>query len=136
MLVTNLLSQRMTVFIGISSCRVQAAYCTVTARHACLCTLPSLTAGDLFDNNSRLGRNAKSVLVEKGGLAFPSHCLNTARGYGEDRGQQNDTFFALFKFKVSDQSKLWTCSISADVMLRGVFSALVFTTNLYKEILN
>ena len=72
-------------------------------------------AGDLFDTNTRLGqKNAKSVLViEKGGLAFHSHCLNAARpsGYGEDRGQQNDTFFALFrnnyKFKDPDQVKLW-----------------------------
>ena len=71
-------------------------------------------AGDLFDTNSRLGMNAKSVLViEKGGLAFHSHCLNAARpsGFGEDRGQQNDTFFALFKdsytFKDPNQSKEW-----------------------------
>ena len=71
-------------------------------------------AGDLFDTNSKLGKNAKSVLViEKGGLAFHSHCLNAARpsGFGEDRGQQNDTFFALFKenykFKDPNQSKLW-----------------------------
>ena len=71
-------------------------------------------AGDLFDTNSRVGKNAKSVLViEKGGLAFHSHCLNAARpsGYGEDRGQQNDTFFALFKenytFKDPEQSKEW-----------------------------
>ena len=71
-------------------------------------------AGDLFDTNSRLGENAKSVLViEKGGLAFHSHCLNAARpsGYGEDRGQQNDTFFSLFKdnytFKNPEQSEEW-----------------------------
>ena len=71
-------------------------------------------AGDLFDTNSRLGKNAKSVLViEKGGLAFHSHCLNAARpsGFGEDRGQQNDTFFALFKddytFDNEDQKKEW-----------------------------
>ena len=73
-----------------------------------------VVAGDLFDTNSRLGVNAKSVLViEKGGLSFHSHCLDAARpsGYGVDRGQQNDTFFALFRdnytFKNPDQSKLW-----------------------------
>jgi choline dehydrogenase-like flavoprotein len=57
-------------------------------------------AGDLFDTNSRLGSEAKSVLViEKGNLAFHSHCLNASRpsGFGEDRGQQNDTFFSLFR---------------------------------------
>ncbi|KAK7463480.1 hypothetical protein VKT23_006829 [Stygiomarasmius scandens] len=71
-------------------------------------------AGDLFDSNSRLGSNAKSVLViEKGGLPFHSHCLNAARpsGFGEDRGQQNDTFFALFrenyKFKDPKQIQEW-----------------------------
>ena len=71
-------------------------------------------AGDLFDTNSRLGSGAKSVLViEKGGLPFHSHCLNAARpsGFGEDRGQQNDTFFALFKenyqFKDPNQTKEW-----------------------------
>ncbi|ESK95382.1 hypothetical protein Moror_3820 [Moniliophthora roreri MCA 2997] len=71
-------------------------------------------AGDLFDSNSRLGSGAKSVLViEKGGLPFHSHCLNAARpsGFGEDRGQQNDTFFALFRenyqFKEPNQIKEW-----------------------------
>ena len=73
-----------------------------------------VVAGDLFDTNSRLGEKAKSVLViEKGGLTFHSHCLNAARpsGYGEDRGQQNDTFFALFKknykFKDPKQDAEW-----------------------------
>ena len=73
-----------------------------------------VVAGDLFDTNSRLGEKAKSVLViEKGGLTFHSHCLNAARpsGYGEDRGQQNDTFFALFKknykFKDPKQESEW-----------------------------
>ncbi|KLO14876.1 FAD/NAD(P)-binding domain-containing protein [Schizopora paradoxa] len=59
-----------------------------------------VVAGDLFDSNSRMGKNAKSVLViERGGLSFHSHCLNASRpaGFGEDRGQQNDTFFAMFK---------------------------------------
>lgn len=57
-------------------------------------------ANDLFETNSRLGKNAKHILViEKGGLVFHSHCLNAARpsGLGADRGQQNDTFFAKFK---------------------------------------
>ena len=73
-----------------------------------------VVAGDLFDTNSRLGKNAKSVLViEKGGLVFHSHCLNAARpsGFGEDWGQQNDKFFTLFKddykFKDPNQSELW-----------------------------
>ena len=73
-----------------------------------------VVAGDLFDTNSKLGTSAKSVLViEKGGLAFHSHCLNAARpsGFGEDRGQQNDTFFALFKedyqFADKEQAKEW-----------------------------
>ena len=59
-----------------------------------------IIAGDLFETNSMLGKNAKSVLViEKGGLVFHSHCLNAARpsGLNQDRGQQNDTFFAKFK---------------------------------------
>jgi choline dehydrogenase-like flavoprotein len=71
-------------------------------------------AGDLFDTNSKLGDRAKSVLViEKGGLVFHSHCLNAARpsGFGEDRGQQNNTFYALFRenyqFKDPKQSKEW-----------------------------
>ena len=57
-------------------------------------------AGDLFDTNSKLGPNAKNILViEKGDLVFHSHCLNTSRpaGLGRDRGQQNDTFFSMFK---------------------------------------
>ncbi|KAG9104255.1 hypothetical protein FRC07_009831, partial [Ceratobasidium sp. 392] len=51
-------------------------------------------AHDLFDTNSMLGKRAKRVLLlEKGGLVFHSHCLNTARpdGLVNDRGQQNDT---------------------------------------------
>ena len=47
-----------------------------------------------------LGKNAKNVLIiEKGDLLFHSHCLIAARpsGLGEDRGQQNDTFFAEFR---------------------------------------
>ncbi|KDQ08141.1 hypothetical protein BOTBODRAFT_69923 [Botryobasidium botryosum FD-172 SS1] len=57
-------------------------------------------ANDLYDTNAKLGKNAKSVLlIEKGGVVFHSHCLNTARpsGLENDRGQQNDTFFAQFK---------------------------------------
>lgn len=59
-----------------------------------------IIAADLFDTNSLLGKNAKNILViEKGDLIFHSHCLNAARpsGLGEDRGQQNDTFFAEFR---------------------------------------
>ncbi|KAG8870880.1 hypothetical protein FRB97_009291 [Tulasnella sp. 331] len=57
-------------------------------------------ARDLYETNSKLGSAAKNILViEKGGLVFHSHCLNTSRpeGLGNNRGQQNDTFFALFK---------------------------------------
>ncbi|CUA72927.1 hypothetical protein RSOLAG22IIIB_10398 [Rhizoctonia solani] len=59
-----------------------------------------VVAADMFATNSKLGDKAKSILViEKGGLVFHTHCLNTARpeGLGADRGQQNDSFFALFK---------------------------------------
>ena len=73
-----------------------------------------IVAGDLFDTNSRLGDGAKSVLViEKGGLPFHSHCLNASRpaGLGEDRGQQNDTFFAMFRddytFSPQTNTKDW-----------------------------
>ena len=112
-------------------------------------------AGDLFDTNSILGKNAKSVLViEKGGLAFHSHCLNAARpsGFGEDRGQQNDTFFALFrekyKFKDPNQSKLWKGGPMFNVGGRGAAWGLFcprihdehlvtkFGTNLSKEIID
>ncbi|KAG8751896.1 hypothetical protein FRC12_012213, partial [Ceratobasidium sp. 428] len=57
-------------------------------------------AHDLFDTNRMLGKHAKRVLLlEKGGLVFHSHCLNTARpdGLVNDRGQQNGTFFRLFR---------------------------------------
>ena len=114
-----------------------------------------VVAGDLFDTNSRLGKDAKSVLViEKGGLAFHSHCLNAARpsGFGEDRGQQNDTFFSLFrdkyKFKDPDQSGLWEGGPMFNVGGRGAAWGLFcprihdellkakFGTYLYKEILD
>ncbi|QRW15484.1 GMC oxidoreductase [Ceratobasidium sp. AG-Ba] len=57
-------------------------------------------AHDLFDTNQLRGKKAKRILLlEKGGLVFHSHCLNTARpdGLVNDRGQQNDTFFRLFR---------------------------------------
>ena len=76
-----------------------------------------IIAADLFQSNSMLGENAKSILViEKGGLVFHSHCLNAARpsGLNQDRGQQNDTFFAKFRmnYTLSDtmtqeQKKDW-----------------------------
>jgi choline dehydrogenase-like flavoprotein len=71
-----------------------------------------IIAGDLFDTNSRLGEKAKSVLViERGDLPFHSHCLNASRptGFGEDRGQQNDTFFALFRenYAFTKSNDLW-----------------------------
>jgi len=82
--------------------------------------------GDLFDTNSKLGSRAKSVLVvEKGGLPFHSHCLNASRpsGFGEDRGQQNDTFFSLFKknyrFKNPDQAKMWNAGPMFNLGGRG-----------------
>ena len=114
-----------------------------------------VVAGDLFDTNTGLGKNAKSVLViEKGGLAFHSHCLNAARpsGFGEDRGQQNDTFFALFrnnyKFKDPNQSKLWKGGPMFNVGGRGAAwglfcprihdepLAIKFGTSLSKELLD
>ena len=57
-------------------------------------------AGDFFDTNVMLGKDAKKVLViERGGLVFHSHCLNGARPSGlyEDHGQQNQTFFSQFR---------------------------------------
>ena len=100
-----------------------------------------VVAGDLFDSNSRLGMNAKSVLViEKGGLAFHSHCLNAARpsGYGEDRGQQNDTFFNLFKdnytFKDPDQSGLWNGGPMFNIGGRGAAWGL-FCPRIHDELL-
>ena len=114
-----------------------------------------VVAGDLYDTNTRLGKSAKSVLViEKGGLAFHSHCLNAARpsGYGEDRGQQNDTFFALFKdnytFKDPNQRKEWKGGPMFNVGGRGAAWGLFcprihdepltakFGTHLSKEILD
>lgn len=73
-----------------------------------------VVAGDLFESNSRLGIYGKSVLViEIGDLPFHSHCLNSSRptGFDEDRGQQNDTFFSLFrdkyKFSADTNVKDW-----------------------------
>ncbi|CAE6531489.1 unnamed protein product [Rhizoctonia solani] len=59
-----------------------------------------ILANDLYDTNFRHGRGSKRVLLlERGGVVFHSHCLNTARPAGlmNDRGQQNDTFFNQFK---------------------------------------
>ncbi|CAE6471100.1 unnamed protein product [Rhizoctonia solani] len=61
-------------------------------------------AHDLYDTNIKLGNKAKRVLLlEKGGVVFHSHCLNTARpaGLANDRGQQNDTFFNASKTTMS-----------------------------------
>ncbi|THU84054.1 FAD/NAD(P)-binding domain-containing protein [Dendrothele bispora CBS 962.96] len=106
-----------------------------------------VVAGDLFDSNSRLGSGAKSVLViEKGGLPFHSHCLNAARpsGFGEDRGQQNDTFFALFKenyqFKDPNQIKEWKGGPMFNLGGRGaawgLFVPRIHDENLRKELGN
>ncbi|KAF8747943.1 GMC oxidoreductase [Rhizoctonia solani] len=68
-----------------------------------------ILANDLYDTNSRLGKNAKRILLlERGGLVFHSHCLNTARpaGLANDRGQQNDTFFKQFKRQYLFEPKL------------------------------
>ncbi|KAG9030682.1 hypothetical protein FRB95_003643 [Tulasnella sp. JGI-2019a] len=57
-------------------------------------------AHDLYETNSRIGDAAQNILViEKGGLIFHSHCLNTSRseGSGDNRGEQNETIFAHFK---------------------------------------
>lgn len=57
-------------------------------------------ASDLYETNLKLGYKAKRILLlEKGDLVFHSHCLNTARPdqLANDRAQQNDTFFQLFK---------------------------------------
>lgn len=100
--------------------------------------------GDLFNTNSKLGSRAKSVLViEKGGLPFHSHCLNASRpsGFGEDRGQQNDTFFSLFKenyrFKNPDQAKMWNAGPMFNLGGRGaawgLFSPRIHDEYLKKE---
>ncbi|KDN33598.1 hypothetical protein RSAG8_13313, partial [Rhizoctonia solani AG-8 WAC10335] len=55
---------------------------------------------DIYDTNFRIGpKNSKKVLLlERGGLTFHSHCLNTARPVDlvKDRGQHNDFFFHRF----------------------------------------
>ncbi|EUC60729.1 GMC oxidoreductase [Rhizoctonia solani AG-3 Rhs1AP] len=55
---------------------------------------------DIYDTNFKIGpNNAKKVLLlERGGLTFHSHCLNTARPVDlvKDRSQQNDFFFRRF----------------------------------------
>ncbi|KAF8748039.1 GMC oxidoreductase [Rhizoctonia solani] len=64
-------------------------------------------AHDLYDTNIKLGNKAKRVLLlEKGGVVFHSHCLNTARpaGLANDRGQQNDTFFNASKTTIPEES--------------------------------
>ncbi|CAE6438273.1 unnamed protein product, partial [Rhizoctonia solani] len=70
-------------------------------------------ANDLYDTNLKLGGKAKRILLlEKGGLVFHSHCLNTARpaGLANDRGQQNDTFFHRFKedYRFNPTQKDWS----------------------------
>ncbi|KAI5989294.1 hypothetical protein EDD15DRAFT_1315096 [Pisolithus albus] len=99
-------------------------------------------AGDFFDTNSRLGRSAKNVLViEKGGLTFHSHCLNTSRptGFGEDRGQQNDSFFSLFKedykFKDPKQADEWKAGPMFNVGGRGAAWGL-FIPRIHDDSLN
>lgn len=57
-------------------------------------------AGDLFDSNIIVGEErAKHILViEKGGLVFHSHCLNTSRpGLDGGRDQLNDAVFTRFR---------------------------------------
>ncbi|KAG6834421.1 hypothetical protein H0H93_009738, partial [Arthromyces matolae] len=98
-------------------------------------------AGDLFDTNSKLGFRAKSILViEKGGVPFHSHCLNAARpiGFGEDRGQQNDTFFSLFKknyrFKSTTQAEEWKAGEMFNLGGRGAAWGL-FSPRIHDETL-
>ncbi|KAG6809519.1 hypothetical protein H0H92_015932 [Tricholoma furcatifolium] len=101
-------------------------------------------AGDLFDTDSKVGHRAKSVLViEKGGVPFHSHCFNAARpiGFGEDRGQQNDTFFSLFKqnyaFKDETQAREWNAGEMFNLGGRGaawgLFSPRIHDETLEKE---
>jgi hypothetical protein len=56
-------------------------------------------ASDLFDRYRKLGRTKKVLVVEKGGILFHSHCLNTSRPNdpGTGRGQDNDAFFRDFR---------------------------------------
>lgn len=98
-------------------------------------------AGDLFDTNVRLGdRGALRVLViEKGGITFHSHSLNAARpsGLDQDRGQQNDTFFARFRedYKVVD-SPSWLGgpmhSLGGRTAAWGLFTPRIHEANLRK----
>lgn len=53
-------------------------------------------ANDLYDTNLKVGNAKRVLLLERGGLVFHSHSLNTARPTG-DRGRQNDAMFAKFR---------------------------------------
>ncbi|KAG8706394.1 hypothetical protein FRC09_002432 [Ceratobasidium sp. 395] len=102
-------------------------------------------AHDLFDTNRMLGKHAKRVLLlEKGGLVFHSHCLNTARpdGLVNDRGQQNDTFFRLFRedfvFDPPLTSKDWNggpiFALGGRSSAWGLFAPRIHDDNLKKYI--
>lgn len=56
---------------------------------------------DLYETNQKLGLDAAKpiLLLEKGGLVFHSHWLNTARqaGLKKHRSQHDNTFFLQFK---------------------------------------
>lgn len=55
-------------------------------------------AAHLFDKYKNLEEKKKILVIERGHLAFTTHCLNTARSGGTgDSGQQNDIFFHGFK---------------------------------------
>jgi len=66
-------------------------------------------AADLFDKNKELKK--KILVIERGNLAFTTHCLNTARSGGTgDSGQQNDNFFQGFRSEYEmnpDSSPHW-----------------------------
>jgi len=64
-------------------------------------------AAHLFDKYQNLEEKKKILVIERGHLAFTTHCLNTARSGGTgDSGQQNDIFFHGFKseYKMSPDS--------------------------------
>ncbi|KAG8740383.1 hypothetical protein FRC10_004392 [Ceratobasidium sp. 414] len=102
-------------------------------------------AHDLFDTNHMLGKHAKRVLLlEKGGLVFHSHCLNSARpdGLVNDRGQQNDTFFRMFRedfvFDPPLSSKDWNggpiFALGGRSSAWGLFSPRIHDDNLAKYV--
>ena len=74
-----------------------------------------------FDTNSKLGN--RNLVFEKGGLVYRPYHPNAARpsGFGEDRDQQNDTFFGKIissrTRKRARNGRVILCSFLADVVL-------------------